>query len=219
MKHGGRAEICVLAGVLLSTSAFAVTSAGADSPYSAIVERNVFNLHAPPPPINPADLIKKTPPPKITLTGITTILGKKITFLTIPPSKPGGPPESYSLAEGQAQNEIEVKRIDEKAGVVDVMNHGESQTLDFDHDGAKPSAAPAGAPPMPMPTAAPAPQNVTPMPAPNNLNRNSPGLRSLSPRTNPENNNNNNNGLGGASGNVNPQSQSELPSLRKSRWR
>jgi hypothetical protein len=204
MKHGGKTEICLAIGVLLSASAIAATSEGTDTPYSAIVERNVFNLHAPPPPINPADLIKKTPPPKLTLTGITTILGQKKTFLTIPPVKPGTPPESYMLAEGQAQDEIEVKRIDEKAGVVEVVNHGESQTLDFDHDGVKPAGGPAGGAPraISMPPPAPPPANVSTLPAPTPIRP----LRSLSPRS--DNNNNNNSGFGGgASANINPQGQ------------
>src|ERR1700749_2441708 len=114
MKFGGKAGIGASFGALLSASAIVFTSVGAtENPYSAIVERNVFNLHAPPPPINPADLVKKTPPPKITLTGITTILGKKVTFLTTPPVKPGAPPDSEMLTEGQALNAMEVKRCDE----------------------------------------------------------------------------------------------------------
>lgn len=196
-------------GVLLSTSSIAMTSAGADSPYNAIVERNVFNLHAPPPPINPADLIKKTPPPKITLTGITTILGKKVTFLTTPPLKPGAPPDSVMLTEGQALNDIEVKRIDEKAGVVEVMNHGESQTLDFDHDGAKPSGPPGGNMPPPIAMPSSPPPNVTPMPAPGTVIR---PLRSLGPRNGSTSDNNNggyNNGFGGnsSSASLNQQNQ------------
>jgi hypothetical protein len=204
MKHGGKTEICLAIGVLLSASAIAAKAASAESPYGAIVERNVFNLHAPPPPVNPADLIKKTPPPKITLTGITTILGQKKTFLTTPPLKPGGAPESVMLAEGQALNGIEVKRIDEKAGVVDVMNHGEPETLDFENNGAKPAGGPPPMPmgsPQPIAMPAPAPANVMPMPAPGTAIR---PLRSLAPRSGL-----NNNGFGGASGaaNVNPQSQ------------
>jgi len=191
MKHGRNARLSVLAGAFLSASCIALTGFGAtgENPYSAIVERNVFNLHAPPPPVNPADLIKKTPPPKITLTGITTILGKKVAFLTTPPVKPGGPPESVMLAEGQAQNEIEVKSIDEKAGVVQVVNHGEAQPLDFEHDGAKPSGPPGG---MPMPITLPAPQpaapppGVQPMPNAGSMIR---PLRSL-PASNPGANNN-----------------------------
>jgi len=158
----------------------AATSAGADAPYSAIVERNVFNLHAPPPPVNPADLIKKMPPPKLILTGITTLSGQKKTFLTIPSPKPGAPADSVILAEGQRLNGVEVKRIDEKAGVVEVINHDEPQTLDFEHDGAKPSGLLGAAmpPPMAIPLPAPPPPNVTPLPA--NVIR---PLRSLSPRS------------------------------------
>jgi hypothetical protein len=165
MKRGGKIEICALVGLLLTTGAKAA-SEGA-GPYDGIVERNVFNLHAPPPAINPADLIQHTPPPKVTFTGITTILGKKLAFLTIPAAKPGALPESMMLAEGQAQDEIEVKQIDEKAGVVKILNHEEPQTLDFDHDGVKPSAAP---PSTRLPPPAPPPNVIRP-------------LRSLPPRS------------------------------------
>jgi hypothetical protein len=174
MKRGGKIEICALIALLLSTGAKATSDTVASAqPYDGIVERNVFNLHPPPPPVNPADLVQHTPPPKITFTGITTILGKKLAFLTVPASKPGTPPESMMLAEGQAQNGIEVKQIDEKAGVVKVVNHGEAQTLDFDHDGVKVSGAP-GATMLPPPSAPP--PNVMP----GNVIR---PLRSLPPRT------------------------------------
>jgi hypothetical protein len=182
MKHGGKAGIRVLTGALLSASAIVLTSFGAaENRYSSIVERNVFNLHPAPPPINPADLVKKTPPPKITFTGITTILGKKLALLTFPVSKPNTPPVSVMLAEGQAQDEIEVKSIDEKAGVVQIINHGEPQTLDFEHDAPKgsgpmPGAAPA-ATSLPAPTPAPPPNGV--QPSPGNVIR---PLRSLQSR-------------------------------------
>jgi hypothetical protein len=207
MKRGGNARICVLAGVLLGASAIVVTSFGAaENPYSAIVERNVFNLHPPPPPLNPADLIKKTPPPKITLTGITTILGKKVTFLTIPPAKPGAAPESVMLAEGQAQNEIEVKSIDEKAGVVQVVNHGDPQTLDFEHDGSKITGPSPGGIPIPMTLPSPIPA----MPPPGVQTIRS--LRSL-PMRNSTSENNNNGGAnmgGGVGGNFNQQQQANI---------
>ena len=146
MKRAGKAAIWLSTSVLLVTSAEAVSENGR---YDGIVERNVFNLHPPPKPPSADELAaqNKQPPPKITLTGITTILGKKITFLTVPSAKPGGPAEALTLTEGQAQNEIEVKEIDEKAGVVKVINHGIEQTLDFDHDGAKGTGpAPVGVP-------------------------------------------------------------------------
>jgi hypothetical protein len=230
MKRGGTIEICVLAGVLLGAGAKAATSEEgpkdtSNNKYSAIVERNVFNLHAPPPPLNPADLIKKTPPPKITLTGITTILGTKKTFLTTPPTKPGSPPESIGLSEGQAQNDIEVKSIDEKAGVVQVINHGEPQTLDFEHDGAKTAGPPTGPPPgissFPPPTLPP--PAALPIPQPNNIPR---PLRSLQGRQPQANNGNGNgfgggmNGFGGNQGNqVSPEEQVALIEIQREKYR
>lgn len=168
MKSGGVLKVCAFIGALLSAGALAATT-GLGGPYDSIVDRNVFNLHPPAPPVDSKTLTPPTPPPKLTLTGITTILGKKVTFLTMPASKPGQPPESLMLAEGQAQNEVEIKNIDEKAGVVKVLNHGDEQTLDFDHDGAKPS----GPPPMPVPN--------QPFPAPSAP---PPGVMSLPPPAN-----------------------------------
>jgi len=178
MKLGGKIEICVLAGVLASGGALAAASRVTDTPYNAIIERNVFNLHPPAPRLDPSELVKPTPPPKITLTGITTILGKKVAFLTTPALKPGTQPENAMLAEGQALNDIEVQSIDEKAGIVKVKNHGEDETLDFEHNGAKPSGAP---PPMYRPNGfpppGPAPRGVVPIPNPESVVR---PLRSLS---------------------------------------
>src|SRR5215469_9375441 len=153
MKRYGNILAWLLASALTSVGAQAAT----EHPYSAIVDRNVFNLHPPPPPVDPSELAKnKVQIPKLTLNGITTILGKKIVFLTMPATKPGGQPQSLMLAEGQAQDEVEAKQIDEKAGVVKVNNHGEDQTLDFDHDGTKP-AAPSGNPASPAMTIPPVP--------------------------------------------------------------
>jgi hypothetical protein len=84
-----------------------------------------------------ADAVKKNEPPKITLKGIITILGKKQALLTIPGPAPGAPPEDLMLAEGQSQYEIVVDQIDENARVVKVNNHGVSQTLDLKHGDAK----------------------------------------------------------------------------------
>jgi len=204
MKHGGTVRLGVFVGALVSASAMMIIPVGAaENPYSAIIERNVFNLHPPPPPPNPADLVKKTPPPKILVTGINTILGRKVVFLTLPPLKPGGPPEYLSLSEGQAQDEIEVKSIDDKAGVVQIVNHGEPQPLDFEHDSPKPvGAPPGGTPTMPTPYAMPAPIPAAP-PMPNAGSVVRP-MRSLPARNSSAENNG---GFGGGlgSGNFNPQ--------------
>jgi hypothetical protein len=183
MKNGPKATIWMLAVICVSASARAVAPDTSNRPYQGIVDRNVFDLHAPPPPVDPNELAKsKIQIPKLTLNGITTILGTKNVFLTLPATKPGSPPETLMLAEGQAEDEVEVKQIDEQAGVVKVVNHGENQTLDFDHNGTKPppppanAAAPVNIPPVP---AAP-PSNV--MPPPQNPIR---PLRTLNSRTTP----------------------------------
>lgn len=168
MKRGREATICVLASVLLGCGVKAVTPDTVNN-YQGIVDRNVFNLHPPPPPVDPNELAKsKIQIPKITLNGITTILGTKNVFLTVPATKPGVPPDTMMLAEGQAENEVEVKQIDEKAGVVKVLNHGEEQTLDFEHNGTKPAPT-TGNPTSPLtipPVPAAPPPNVIPPPQP-----------------------------------------------------
>jgi hypothetical protein len=169
MKRGHKTTICMLAGVLSGASSRALTPAAPTRPYEAIVDRNVFNLHPPPAAIDPAELARsRMQIPKLTLNGITTILGKKLVILTMPATKPGVPPITLMLAEEERQEEIEVKEIDEKAGVVKVTNHGEDQTLDFDHDGTRPLAAGAnpGTPLTIPPIPAAPPPNVLPMPAP-----------------------------------------------------
>jgi hypothetical protein len=140
----------LIAGMGLASPAGAVEISGQGSPYQAIVQRNAFGL-SPPPTVAALPPKPPIPPPKITLTGVTTILGIRMAFLTMPGIKLGEPAESFILAEGQRIYDIEVKNIDEKAGVVTIVNHGESQILDFDHDGAKaPGLPPDPAPRQPM---------------------------------------------------------------------
>ena len=229
VKHGGNKAFGWCLSALVGASAFALTSLGATrNPYSAIVERNVFGLRPPPPPIDVNAQINRPPPPKILLTGITTILGKKVAFLTMPSSKPGSPPDSEMLAEGQALDEVEVKIIDEKAGIVVVENHGVRQTLDFDQNGSKPSGPPPGmisGMPSPMsmpPPSAPAP-NVLPVAQAGNVIR---PLRSLPTRNNVGGNNNfggyNNgivspNGTGQNQAQLSPEEQVALIELQRAK--
>ena len=119
--------------------------------YLAISERNVFGLR--PPPTQP----EATNPPaqvqKITLTGITTILGNKRALMKVLPAllKPGETAKELSLilTEGQRESDIEVLQIDEKVGSVIVNNSGAVMTLTFEKDGAKLPAAQPGAPSLP----------------------------------------------------------------------
>lgn len=157
MRKAGKVLTCMASGLLLCSEAGALTT----TPYQAITDRNVFDVHPlPPPAANPEKT--ETPPIKIILTGITTILGNKRALLKTP--APAGKPaeaakgeQSYILTEGQREGQIEVVQIDEKAGTVKVDVNGTIMVLNFDKDGQKPSVgmpAPApGAPPgVPSPT-------------------------------------------------------------------
>ncbi|HEY2081742.1 MAG TPA: hypothetical protein VGI88_03075 [Verrucomicrobiae bacterium] len=158
MKRG-TIEIYTLIGLLLSAGAKAASNS-AGNPYDGIMERNVFNVHPSPPAVLRTPIPLSPPPPKVTFTGITSILSRKLAFLTVTATKPGAVPQSMMLAEGQAQDDIEVKQIDERAGIVKIVNHNEPQTLDFDHDGVKPTGAPPPAGNTMIPPPAPPPVNV-----------------------------------------------------------
>ena len=154
MKHGEKMLSCTLAGLALCIAANAATSEPSGSPYSGIVERNVFGLKPPPPPPGPED--NKPPPPKIFLQGITTFGGvKRALFKAQMPAKPGEPPkgeQSFILAEGQRDGDIEVLEIDANPpGSVKVNDFGTIITLDFEHNGIKTTAAAPvpGGPPRP----------------------------------------------------------------------
>jgi hypothetical protein len=137
--------------LLLGAGAIAADTADLSSnPYQGIVDRNVFALKPLPPPAAPES--DKPPVPKFSLTGITTILGnKRVLFKTIPVPGKGvdvTKEESYMLAEGQRQGEVEVTSIDEIRGIVKVIYAGTAMTLDFTNNAAKAvavAAAPAGA--------------------------------------------------------------------------
>ena len=138
-------------GLALCISAAAAVKApskAAGDPYQAIVDRNVFNLRTNNPADDKANEPQKQPPPKITLSGITTMLHPKVAMMkAMVPAKPGEPghEESYMLSEGQRDGGIEVLKIDEIAGTVKVDNQGTVQVLDFINNGAMP--ANGGGPP------------------------------------------------------------------------
>jgi hypothetical protein len=142
MRLRGKVLVCVLTGLIAGTGARAVPSASRN-PYDTIPQRNVFNLRKEEPRIEePAG----PPLPKITLTGITTLLGLKRAVLQVQaPARPGAPAgdQSLILAEGQRDGDIEVLEIDETAGMVKIQTAGMPVTLDFVNNGAKPPTLPA----------------------------------------------------------------------------
>ncbi len=125
------------------------TSAG--DPYAVVVTRNVFGLNPPAPPAPPT---AAEPPPKIIPNGIMDIFGQLQVLFKVPATPKAGVPaidQSYILSEGQRQDDIEVMKIDGKAGIITFNNHGEVQQLALvvtqpsSTAAAAPAAAPGGA--------------------------------------------------------------------------
>lgn len=198
MMRGGILLVLML--VVVLPDAIGQASSGLEGPYQRIIERNAFNL-------KPAPKLEDVrppaqPPPRITLTGITTILGNKQALMKVqlPPKQPDPvKEESYIIAEGHRAGQIEVLAIDEKAGAVRVNNHGTIQDLNFEQDGAKlaatlpPTIAPPGVPtpdagaasPLPGPTGFPTRNlRLRPIPGapPPDVSPESPEAPSATPR-------------------------------------
>jgi len=158
---------CILSTFILCTAAVAV-GADSENPYQGIVDRNVFGLKPPTPPGKPEE--KKVDLPPITLTGITTILGNKRALMNV--QSPGKPLQSFILAEGQRDGDLEVLEIDEKTGIVKVNQSGTVLSINFEKNGSKlPAAvaAPVGPvnPLMPNPGLQPQPTGIPYVPAGN----------------------------------------------------
>lgn len=180
MMQAEKLLIGVVGGFLLCTGSEVVVSAASasDNPYQGIVDRNIFSLKPPPPPVSTEP--PKPPPPNITLTGITTILGKKLALMkaTPPPAKGEAAKEkSYMLTEGERDGDVEVMTIDEKLGVVTVNDFGTITNLTFEKNGVKlAGSSPGNTAPPPMHGTMP-----TPLPGGNPFNsqRSSPMQRPL----------------------------------------
>jgi len=146
MKQSAKIWPCVLATFVGCAGAKGLV---ADSPYGAISSQNIFKLK---PTAKPEEVKPAAPPaPKVTLTGITTIFGNKRALFKV--QMPPRPPEpakeqSFILAEGQRDGDVEVLEIDEKNNTVKLDDFGTVMTVNFTDNGAKPSGAPMpGAPP------------------------------------------------------------------------
>ena len=145
MKLNEKVAIQLALGLVVGTSAWAVTAEPQGNPYQGVVVRNVFALKPPPDPesVKPPP----TPPPTIELQGIMSMFGtQKALFRTQGQAKPPKPAEKVSmvLSVGQREGEIEVVAIDEKSGSVTFNNHGQPQTLNLTNDSVKltPGAVP-----------------------------------------------------------------------------
>jgi len=145
MRRIGKILVYAIGGCLLYGGGFAATRppSSPDKPYDSIAERNVFGLRE---PVQPTMDAPPAPPSKITLTGITTILGNKLAIMKAQiPAKPGEPAKELPimLNEGQREGGIEVLEVNEKAGSVKVKDFGTVTTLTFERNGVKaPTATP-----------------------------------------------------------------------------
>jgi hypothetical protein len=141
MKRCGTILACLALWPVLSAALRADEIALANNPYGLVVVRNIFSLNPPPPPADP------NPPPdqpsvKITPTGIMSFMGQsQVLFKASGGGKAGD--QSYILGEGQAEDEIEVVKIDQKAGIVTFNNHGVRQELQLANTTAASSSAPS----------------------------------------------------------------------------
>jgi hypothetical protein len=129
MKRGQTALVCVLSGALLAPSAHAVADPGRNA-YQTIADANPFRLKPIPVAVPVSVDPPKAPMSQLVLTGITDILGEKMALLEVQP--PNNGKKAYlTLSEGQRDGDIEIVSIDEKAGVVQVVNQGTPLSLDF----------------------------------------------------------------------------------------
>jgi len=182
----------ILAAGLVAGRSAMPTGTAPRNPYDPIVERNMFDLQ-PIPVHNPADDVVVSPPPKITPNGIMRLFGKlQVLFKVAEPGKPGQPPkdESYTLGEGERQEDITVKKIDEAAASITFDNHGTIQELPLVASTGAAAGGPAPGPGGGMPPIIPAPVNSI-APAPGGVpigfggrfgrNRNVPGAGNPGP--------------------------------------
>jgi hypothetical protein len=163
MKQGEKALPWLAAGLVWIVGTMSVLAVSTDNPYGAIVARNPFALKPPPPPgPDPASL--KPPAPKIVLNGIATVFGVKRAIMKMtPPAAKGeqAKEQSFLLAEGEREGELEVMKIDDAPpGSVLVNNYGTVTNLTFEANGPKGGSSPGAPSPtyggIPAPGAPPA---------------------------------------------------------------
>lgn len=119
-------------------------------PYQKIVERNPFGLNPPAAPAPPPPPVE-VPKPDVTLTGITSLLGRPKAYLMTKDAK--GTPEYLSLSVGERVGSLEVLEIQQTEGKVKIRNAGREISLNFKDNGVKTASAPTPPPPPGTPGA------------------------------------------------------------------
>ena len=110
-----------------------------DAPYESIAGRNVFKLQPPLPPVPPLQPPPLKAVPKVMVTGVTDICGRRQVLAEV--SEPGRPAIKLVLAEGEEAGPVQVLHIDVRCGLVNVRIQGEESTLAL-HSLSVPAAPP-----------------------------------------------------------------------------
>lgn len=136
VSHREKLLLGVTAGLLLSAVIPAATGTPKENPYArTIVGRNAFNLNKEAPART--EVTPPVLPPRIILQGVTNILPRRqVLFKVQMPARPGAPVREIScvLSEGERLGEIEVLKIDVRAGTIKFNNHGFVQILSMADD-------------------------------------------------------------------------------------
>ena len=113
------------------------------NPYAVISERNVFHLNPVPPPEPPPEA-PKPDLPKIKLSGFLRIGQKTHALFSCAPKDKKEEPIYYNLTDGEKDGILEVVKIHQDKGEVDIINSGTPATLSLKSDTLEPTApAPA----------------------------------------------------------------------------
>lgn len=126
-----RSPILLIA-LTLFCSCCLVKASSPPNPYSDIPTRNAFALNPIPVPRPPEPI--RIVPPKLTLTGITTIFGTKLALLKVHfPAAPGEPDHDLylSLTEGETQDGFKILEIhvDHATAIVEYLGDRYTVTL------------------------------------------------------------------------------------------
>src|ERR1051325_7412793 len=168
MRFGAKTFGCLVGCVLLASAGRVCAIGETENPYHAIVDRNVFDLKAPPPPITNPPTAPPLPPANVKLTGMSTILGKPFALFKVQePNQPGKPPnkeEDYMLRAGERKGTLELMEINYAEKKVKISLDGAVSTIgfakiDLPSGPGAPSGVPygiPGAPGAPPPLAQPA---------------------------------------------------------------
>lgn len=126
MKRPLKSLVCLAGGLALSLGA-QPPAAPLHDPYQGIVMRNTFGL-TPTAPAGPATPPSDSASVKIMPNGITTILGSlQVLFTTV--DIRGGQKKSHLLSEGQAEDGVEIVRINQMTAMITFNNHGVRQEI------------------------------------------------------------------------------------------